>query len=197
MTSTNYNVGLSDEKNSSRVLRPPGGGHTDFFAPADAQPVRKVNQRNASSITEGTNINQVTTSPIKKLVPPQQVQTEAPTEVPNRIRVPPGGFSSGLWFSVMTSTSYNVGFSDGKNSSRVLRPPGGGHTDLFGPADAQPVKKGNQRNVSSITEGTNINQVTPSPVKIAVPPQQVQTEAPTAIPSHVKVPPGGFSSGLW
>lgn len=33
----------------------------------------------------------------------------------------------------MTSTSFNVGLTDSSRlSSRVLRPPGGGHTDIFG-----------------------------------------------------------------
>lgn len=32
----------------------------------------------------------------------------------------------------MTSTSFNVGMSSSKNSSRVLKPPGGGHTNIFG-----------------------------------------------------------------
>lgn len=33
----------------------------------------------------------------------------------------------------MTSTSFNVGLNDNtRSSSRVLRPPGGGHTDIFG-----------------------------------------------------------------
>ena len=31
MTSTQYNVGFTNERNSSRVLKPPGGGHTKIF----------------------------------------------------------------------------------------------------------------------------------------------------------------------
>lgn len=31
MTSTSFNVGMSSSKNSSRVLKPPGGGHTNIF----------------------------------------------------------------------------------------------------------------------------------------------------------------------
>ncbi|ERL94627.1 hypothetical protein D910_11902 [Dendroctonus ponderosae] len=31
MTSNQFNIGLSSERNSSRVLRPPGGGHSDIF----------------------------------------------------------------------------------------------------------------------------------------------------------------------
>lgn len=32
----------------------------------------------------------------------------------------------------MTSTSFNIGITNSKNSSRVIKPPGGGHTDIFG-----------------------------------------------------------------
>ncbi|XP_049885890.1 uncharacterized protein LOC126380489 [Pectinophora gossypiella] len=40
----------------------------------------------------------------------------------------------------MTSTPFNVGLSDNKRlSSRVLRPPGGAHTDIFG-AEPEPLK---------------------------------------------------------
>ena len=42
-------------------------------------------------------------------------------------------FSLSVSVFKMTSTSFNVGIGDGSRlSSRVLRPPGGGHTDIFG-----------------------------------------------------------------
>ncbi|KAJ8966395.1 hypothetical protein NQ314_003543 [Rhamnusium bicolor] len=70
MTSTKFNVGLGEtNRNSSRVLRPPGGGHTDIFADAEPLQARKDNRRNASSIMEGTNTNNaqaVPPSPVKK-----------------------------------------------------------------------------------------------------------------------------------
>lgn len=31
MTSTNFNIGMTNSKNSSRVIKPPGGGHSDIF----------------------------------------------------------------------------------------------------------------------------------------------------------------------
>ncbi|KAJ8962843.1 hypothetical protein NQ318_001243 [Aromia moschata] len=67
----------------------------------------------------------------------------------------------------MTSTSFNVGLNDSsRSSSRVLRPPGGGHTDIFGGQDLPQVKKDNGRNASSIMEGTNANPVPPSPSRL-------------------------------
>ncbi|XP_050313901.1 uncharacterized protein LOC126748600 [Anthonomus grandis grandis] len=38
---------------------------------------------------------------------------------------------------LMTSTSFNIGLTTDKNSSRVLRPPGGSHSDIFGLRDVQ------------------------------------------------------------
>ncbi|KAJ8916331.1 hypothetical protein NQ315_005026 [Exocentrus adspersus] len=101
----------------------------------------------------------------------------------------------------MTSTRFNVGLNDTtRNSSRVLRPPGGGHTDIFGVAEPMPVKKDNGRNASSILEGTNVNAVPPSPVKVSSVPQNtnpIKNNEPAASASRTRVPPGGFSSGLW
>lgn len=99
----------------------------------------------------------------------------------------------------MTSTSFNVGLNENsRNSSRVLRPPGGGHTDIFGGEQPVQVKKDNGRNASSILEGTNSNAVPPSPVKAPPAPQQQTTNnEPGAPSSRARVPPGGFSSGLW
>ncbi|CAG9764311.1 unnamed protein product [Ceutorhynchus assimilis] len=105
MTSTNVFMGLAD-KNSSKVLKPPGGGHTDIFG-APEPPVRKNNGRNASSILEGTNVDKPTTptsptTPTKAAAPAsvQEKTLPSPTQAapPSRPRVPPGGHSSGpLW----------------------------------------------------------------------------------------------------
>ncbi|KAL1379413.1 hypothetical protein pipiens_014925 [Culex pipiens pipiens] len=53
MGSTEYSIGLSDEKSSSRVLKPPGGGHSDIFGSPEvkANPPRpKYNQQNSSNM---------------------------------------------------------------------------------------------------------------------------------------------------
>ncbi|KAG5872564.1 hypothetical protein JTB14_033981 [Gonioctena quinquepunctata] len=98
MTSTNFNIGLGEStRNSSRVLRPPGGGHTDIFGAPDPQ-VKRDNGRNSSSILEGTNNGTAAPSPVKTPTgpPPMGSEPAAPQQArPNR--VPPGGFSSGLW----------------------------------------------------------------------------------------------------
>lgn len=117
MSSTSINIGISsDSKISSRVLKPPGGGHTDIFAPAEEavlKPRPKHNQQNSAMMGEimgkaesnGTKQNGASNdaspsgdAPV--CVPaPKSVAVEAPkpSEPAARIRVPPGGFSSGLW----------------------------------------------------------------------------------------------------
>ncbi|KAK9885415.1 hypothetical protein WA026_010911 [Henosepilachna vigintioctopunctata] len=64
MTSKSFNVVVDVEaENSSRVLRPPGSGHTDIFANAKKQKgahsrngkKRRPERRNAFPILEGTN----------------------------------------------------------------------------------------------------------------------------------------------
>ncbi|XP_057651561.1 uncharacterized protein LOC130891043 [Diorhabda carinulata] len=102
MTSTNINVGLSDStRNSSRVLRPPGGGHTNIFdnEKNETKTTRKDHGRNASSILEGTNTDITQTSPVKTVLPSSQpeISKEPASSVQQKGRVPPGGFSSKLW----------------------------------------------------------------------------------------------------
>lgn len=127
MSSTEFNIGLSGNKNSSRVLKPPGGGHSDIFGAADASvpgPRPKYDQQNSSNLNFCMN----TTDPNvlveqAKSVPaaPQNGGIDAQAAKPNSAvnggasadsiggskqaapaaqpkgRVPPGGFSSGLW----------------------------------------------------------------------------------------------------
>ncbi|XP_050504101.1 jupiter microtubule associated homolog 1-like [Diabrotica virgifera virgifera] len=102
MSSTGIYSGLNENsRNSSRVLRPPGGGHTDLFGDAanDSKPSRRDHGRNASSILEGTNSPTTSpTTPTKTVVaPPPVPQAKEPVPQQPKGRVPPGGFSSGLW----------------------------------------------------------------------------------------------------
>lgn len=54
MTSTEFSIGMSGERNSSRVLKPPGGGHTNIFSgTAEAHvpsPRPKYDQQNSSNL---------------------------------------------------------------------------------------------------------------------------------------------------
>lgn len=116
MSSTEFNIGLSGEKSSSRVLKPPGGGHSNIFGEAEkkaAQPRPKYDQQNSSNLNFCMN----TTDP-NLLVEQAKHEVETkPTETKSSdmkstladngngnsveqqssrgSRVPPGGFSSG------------------------------------------------------------------------------------------------------
>ncbi|XP_004923280.1 jupiter microtubule associated homolog 1-like [Bombyx mandarina] len=131
MTSTPFNVGLNDgARLSSRVLRPPGGGHTNIFdsepepprtgrraVPPSATSTFSHGQGDEPKATNGTSVATNGQSTPKES-PEPQIQQEAPAaaerapkadspvraapeqpraEAPKRVRVPPGGFSSGLW----------------------------------------------------------------------------------------------------
>ncbi|KAJ8711565.1 hypothetical protein PYW08_008519 [Mythimna loreyi] len=120
----------------------------------------------------------------------------------------------------MTSTSFNVGLNDNvRLSSRVLRPPGGGHTDIFG-GEPEPPQTG-RRGPPASTIGSVVGQEEPkaaangtehpsqngqkSPQEAAPAPAAPEPKAAAAAPEparaeppkRVRVPPGGFSSGLW
>lgn len=137
----------------------------------------------------------------------------------------------------MTSTEFNVGLPGAKSSSRVLKPPGGGHSNIFGEAEAKHISarpKYDQQNSSNLNFCMNTtdpnkkveqirgNDQPAEPSQPAPPPADVPksaptpTEAPAAKPASTpaaqpapaaqsapaqqggrRVPPGGFSSGLW
>lgn len=123
--SANFNIGVpSETRSSSRVLKPPGGGHTDIFAPPaekPRQPRPNYNQQNSASMCEimGRNPDDVPPpnngyeakgpEPVEHI--PEPVNNGNPSNDPppvqnsaqnnaasgQRGRVPPGGFSSGFW----------------------------------------------------------------------------------------------------
>ncbi|XP_058459916.1 microtubule-associated protein Jupiter [Malaya genurostris] len=110
MSSTEFNIGITGEKTSSRVLKPPGGGHSDIFGSAEvkANPPRpKHNQQNSANMngvmgTTDPNLKieqnlheQTKTANIPSQADRQSIQKDCPQL--GRGRVPPGGFSSGLW----------------------------------------------------------------------------------------------------
>lgn len=53
MTSTSFNIGMSSDRSSSRVLKPPGGGHTNIFGESEVKvnsPRPKYDQQNSSNL---------------------------------------------------------------------------------------------------------------------------------------------------
>ncbi|XP_044263673.1 jupiter microtubule associated homolog 1 [Tribolium madens] len=89
MTSTNVFRGMDGGRSSSRVLKPPGGGHTDVLGlsvPPEKPQEKKFNRRNASSIIEGTNepkpvVEKVEEKPVQKVEEkPVQKEEEKPIQ---------------------------------------------------------------------------------------------------------------------
>lgn len=120
MSSTEFNIGLnSASKTSSRVLKPPGGGHSDIFGQPDVKanpPRAKYNQQNSSNMngvmgTTDPNLKveqvqahdqgQSLVENAKTVAQPKLAQgfsnESQDSQTGGRPRVPPGGFSAGLW----------------------------------------------------------------------------------------------------
>lgn len=123
----------------------------------------------------------------------------------------------------MTSTSFSTGMNSSKNSSRVIKPPGGGHSDIFGIHDkgesCTPSKKKNvpepsikscfmeediPKKNNDTVNGKNgelgnhemngkrdINETDESSKP------KLDEKVESASLRRQRVPPGGFSSGLW
>ncbi|KAH8330913.1 hypothetical protein KR067_008849 [Drosophila pandora] len=117
MTSTELKIGLtSSARPSSRVLKPPGGGHTNIFSEPEPEvavnaPRPKYNQQNSSNLNAcmgSTDANQAVEK-LREEVVTHKEEAKAPTpnqakEPANKVaatngesrgRVPPGGYSSG------------------------------------------------------------------------------------------------------
>lgn len=113
MTSTEFNVGMSGDRNSSRVLKPPGGGHTNIFGESEVKvnsPRPKYDQQNSTNLnfcmntTDANVLVEQTKQEIQQSPPKQEVTKPSVLTADNGnvagqqnrgSRVPPGGFSSG------------------------------------------------------------------------------------------------------
>ncbi|XP_073826695.1 uncharacterized protein [Musca autumnalis] len=128
MTSTETSVTLtSKSRPSSRVLKPPGGGHSNIFAEPDVSvnaPRPKYNQQNSSNLNAcmGSTDPNLVVEKLREEVHHKKETPATETEVaksnnaaakgatangqaadaggaaPARGRVPPGGFSSGSFW---------------------------------------------------------------------------------------------------
>lgn len=116
MTSTNVNVGI-EGRSSNRIVKPPGGAHTDIFGHEENV---EVTTSRFSKHSQKSSINECfgfgVSAPSKQEVV-TEIHETVKTEIHNengvkngtpvdentkpvagqRVRVPPGGFSSGLW----------------------------------------------------------------------------------------------------
>lgn len=97
MTSTNYNIGVGDLKRpTSKVLAPPGGQTSISLG-------NRTSMGNDSSSLKSALIDDIPAKPVQPAAAANGNSTNgnecsnAPASGPTRTRVPPGGFSSGLW----------------------------------------------------------------------------------------------------
>lgn len=124
MTSTELKIGLTNSNRpSSRVLKPPGGGHSNIFAEPEVSvnpPRPKYNQQNSSNMNAcmgsddpnkmvekihkdiaqtkaAAAAEQQTKKDVPETKPPKEPTTNGTIENQNGRggRVPPGGYSSG------------------------------------------------------------------------------------------------------
>ncbi|KAH8311107.1 hypothetical protein KR044_004386 [Drosophila immigrans] len=114
MTSTELKIGLNTSaRPSSRVLKPPGGGHTNIFSEPEVAvnaPRPKYNQQNSSNLnacmgsTDANHVveklrDEVASSPKEEQKPaarePKESNGNKAASDQARGRVPPGGYSSG------------------------------------------------------------------------------------------------------
>ncbi|KAK6173048.1 hypothetical protein SNE40_016582 [Patella caerulea] len=146
MTSTGINQGLGDEqKPTSRVLRPPGGGASNIFGgEADPPPKRQSQRAHVSQQPSQGQTKKLfgESDHVEKILPQTRgfynpITGEAyektacsapppkPKPVDNYQPLPSAGDGPG----VMQSTSGKA--QDVRTSSRVLNPPGGPTTKLW------------------------------------------------------------------
>lgn len=118
-------VGFNDQRNSSRVLKPPGGGTSDIFGTEEERGVIatmgvpqasgvETGQYRGSSIQEvlrseaiittvvedsiaKKTTEKVSDSTIGNILSQEEIQEKDKVKRLNSPRVPPGGYSSGLW----------------------------------------------------------------------------------------------------
>lgn len=91
-----------------------GGGHSDIFGGVEEDKSRPKMKQQGSQITDCFKMDQVDNTIKKKIevvvdtkteeetennepAPIEENEKPAPTVQPQRVRVPPGGFSSGFW----------------------------------------------------------------------------------------------------
>ncbi|XP_053674815.1 jupiter microtubule associated homolog 1 [Anopheles nili] len=127
MSSTSFSVGVAEEtKTSSRVLKPPGGGHSDIFGSSNVRqnpPRPKNNQQNSSNMNAvmgtvdpnetldsfgrggeshataggGDNTSAAQNGPPASNGAGAAESSKPTSATAERARVPPGGHSQGFW----------------------------------------------------------------------------------------------------
>ena len=193
MTSVPFNVGLGDSsRNSSKVLKPPGGGSSDIFGVGEAQQSpRKVKQYMASNISltdgvpapsgPGSTSSAASTSSGETTPSP-------PTGSPTRNGTAPDPASAPAPAQTQTHDEAQTDLvlaagkaPDGEPRGRTFQMQS--HFSLGYDKPATPVKG----------DGEIVQEKEGNPVTG----EGYAKPAAATAPARNRVPPGGYSSGLW
>uniref|UniRef100_A0A1L8E5T8 Microtubule-associated protein Jupiter n=1 Tax=Nyssomyia neivai TaxID=330878 RepID=A0A1L8E5T8_9DIPT len=191
MTSTNFQIGFSENaKNSSKVLKPPGGGTSDIFGgESSTDSPRSSKNRMASNIfgetagpvsKNGDRPRAVVDSHNRLFGEPQRMQT--PMRDRMRSNIPIGdakgmnGHTNGH-SGAATPKINGHSINGGSNSSKIVEN-GVEHTN--GTKEGNPVTGEGYK-----PAGTEINTSIPC------------LNGANQVINKNRIPPGGFSSGLW
>ncbi|PRD23965.1 UNVERIFIED_CONTAM: hypothetical protein NCL1_44998 [Trichonephila clavipes] len=90
MTSTGFTVGLDGSRNSSKVLKPPGGGSSDIFGISQNSANERLRNKEAASNTQGRlfgTSNDIVT-PVKKNVSSNIFSNAPPPAPPKSCKKP-------------------------------------------------------------------------------------------------------------
>jgi len=179
MSSTNHNIGFGDStRNSSKVLKPPGGGTSDIFGTDGGsqvvdQPVRRVKNYQASSLFLGDEPKAAAPA-----TPSRQLGTDSHSRLFGTTNQPPSATKANRMRSNIVFES-NGASAPHTNGTSAPETPNNDNTDSEGnqvTPDVTPEEPPVNGNAVHLTNGN---------------------AAQPAAGARARVPPGGFSSGLW
>ncbi|XP_049846772.1 microtubule-associated protein Jupiter-like isoform X5 [Schistocerca gregaria] len=178
-----------------RVLKPPGGGSSDIFgtAPVDQSPKRRTNYMQSSLFVEPESVN---TTPAR---------VKSGNDTHNRLF---GEVTTKPVTPYSLKSKSNLGFGDeldntpAANGKNIYSPRGDG-TTTNGVKEAS-VANGNDNANETTNVNANVNNentaASASAPAASAPAASTATSSPAraaTAPQRSRVPPGGFSSGLW
>jgi hypothetical protein len=212
MTSTNFTVGLSESRNSSKVLKPPGGGTSDIFGGAIPNTPRSVRNHMASNIFSAGGQEKNGNGESTRRQPPANSHNRLFGEVTRPVATPSKNhFKSNLPFGVDATDSNGKANGNGKlaNGNGIAHANGNGHaangngiahTNGNGIEHGDIISNGKGLNGHTNGHKSDGNPVTGEGYKSA--PVEINTTVPSLngarqVINKNRIPPGGFSSGLW
>jgi len=136
MTSTNYTVGLGNEKASSRILKPPGGASSDIFGTSSGQENvgRRTNNYNKSNMFEDASATPAEQASENRRQADEGHQESADSANSTDNSTDPTGSSKQGGGNPITGEGYNAENKDDGSlfpGGKGRNPPGGHSTKLW------------------------------------------------------------------